>query len=63
MTARACLGCGVLEQRTDKAVNLDPVLSLCVDCLIEYAKETRGMQPYLDQRDWPDNRARQVGSE
>jgi hypothetical protein len=36
---RQCAGCGLLEERTAKGVNLDPILSLCVDCLIAYAKD------------------------
>jgi hypothetical protein len=60
VSERACVQCGVLEQRTAKAVNLDPVFSLCVDCLVAYVKEQRGMrsepEPY-------DGRARAVGSE
>jgi hypothetical protein len=59
-TKRVCSGCGIPEERKAKSVNLDPAFSLCVDCLVAYVKEQRGMrsepEPY-------DGRARAVGSE
>jgi hypothetical protein len=35
---RTCPDCGVIEQREQDRVNLDPVSGRCVPCLIAYAK-------------------------
>lgn len=57
MTPRACLSCGVPEQRsTDGSgkplLNLDPSTSLCVDCTIREAAKPKGF-PELDVKDLP----------
>lgn len=54
---RACLSCGVPEQRSTDGkgrplINLDPSTSLCVDCTIRAAERPKGF-PELDAKDLP----------
>lgn len=49
---RACVDCGTPEVRQADRVNLDPVTSRCLECLVKAAKGKTLMFQPAEVRDW-----------